>query len=305
MRKKWTKAIKWTLLLAAAALLLFMFFPTWTPSIAGENSISHFEKVNINGADHQIMIRGNDRNNPILLFVHGGPGTSEMPYVRKYQKEWEKDYTIVHYDQRGSGKSYQFGVDYSDLTTDVLVDDLLSLTDYVAKELGQSRVLLAGHSFGTYIGARAAAKAPEKFHAYIGIGQVSDTVESELDGLNYTILQALERGNSKDVDRLEGMRESIQADGMLVPRDLLRKYGGASRLINDNRDYYIGFLASTEYNGLDLIRFILGIEETQEQLLWEEKEHPLPSLVNQLQIPVYCDGAIRLYDVGGSGKAIF
>lgn len=287
MRKKWMMAIKWTIVAAVAALALFVFFPTWTPSIAGENSIARFEKVTINGADHQMMIRGVDRDNPVLLFVHGGPGTSEIPYVRKYQKEWEKDYTIVHYDQRGSGKSYEFGEDYSDLTTDDLVDDLLAMTDFVAEELGQSKVLLAGHSFGTYIGLKAAAKAPEKFHAYIGIGQISDTVESELDGLEYAIFQASEAGEQADVERLESMRESIQAGGVFVPRDLIRKYGGASRLIDDNGDYYIGFLTSTEYNGLDVIRFIKGVGDTQEQLLQEESHYPLPSLVSELRLPVY------------------
>jgi L-proline amide hydrolase len=301
LRKKGLKAIKWTLLSATGLLLLFLFFPTWTPSIAGENSITRFEKVKINGAEHQIMIRGMDRNNPVLLFVHGGPGASEIPYVRKYQREWEKEYTIVHYDQRGSGKSYHFGEDYSDLTTGVLVDDLLSLTDYVAEELGQSKVLLAGHSFGTYIGIKAAAKAPEKFRAYIGIGQVSDTVESELDGLNYAILQAQAEGNTKDANKLEGMRESIETGGVFVPRNLIRKYGGASRLINDNKDYYTGFLTSTEYNGLDVIRYLLGVKETQDQLLKEETEYPLPSLVKQLQLPVYF--VMGQYDYMTSAKA--
>lgn len=120
MRKKLARITKWTLLMLALILVLFMFFPTWTPAIKGENSISLYKQVMINGADHQIMIRGEDKRNPVIIFVHGGPGCSEIPYVRKYQKEWEKHYTIVHYDQRGSGKSYKFNEDYSQLTTDVL-----------------------------------------------------------------------------------------------------------------------------------------------------------------------------------------
>lgn len=64
----------------------------------------------------KILKRGNDRNNPVLIFVHGGPCCSEIPYVRKYQENLEKDFTIVHYDQRGSGKSYEFGEDYSTVT---------------------------------------------------------------------------------------------------------------------------------------------------------------------------------------------
>ncbi len=75
--------------------------------------------------------------NPIVIFVHGGPGCSEIPYVREYQDLLEKNFTIVHYDQRGSGKSYHFFEDYSNLSTGLLVDDLLALTDYVADKFGQ------------------------------------------------------------------------------------------------------------------------------------------------------------------------
>lgn len=301
MRKKLARITKWTLLTLALILVLFMFFPTWTPAIKGENSISLYKQVMINGADHQIMIRGEDKRNPVIIFVHGGPGCSEIPYVRKYQKEWEKHYTIVHYDQRGSGKFYKFNEDYSQLTTDVLVEDLLALTDYVRGELQQSKVLLIGHSFGTYIGTKAAAKAPDKFHAYVGIGQVADSVASEMDGLSYTLSQAAAAGNEKDVQRLEQLRESIETGESYTPRDLVRKYGGAARLIDDNKDYYIGFLTSPEYNGLDVIRYLLGVGATQELLLREEAEHHLPALVDQLELPTYF--VMGQYDYMTSAKA--
>lgn len=92
------------------------------------------------------MIRGRDRNNPVLIFVHGGPCCSEIPYVRKYQKNLENDFTIVHYDQRGSGKSYEFGEDYSTVTIAAHVDDLIALTEYIKEYLGKEQVVLVGHS---------------------------------------------------------------------------------------------------------------------------------------------------------------
>lgn len=140
------------------AIAAGLVFPTWTPRIKGQNSISMLKQVDVNGAGHEVMIRGADRRNPVLIFVHGGPGCSEIPYIREYQDLLEKHFTIVHYDQRGSGKSYHFFEDYSRLSSDLLVDDLLALTDYVAEELKQPKVLLAGHSFGTYIGMKAAAR---------------------------------------------------------------------------------------------------------------------------------------------------
>ncbi|PJN52916.1 hypothetical protein PAEAM_41180 [Paenibacillus sp. GM1FR] len=287
MRKKIRKTLKYSILSIILMVIVALIFPTWTPKIKGENSISMLEQVEINGTGHEVMIRGVDRTNPILIFVHGGPGCSEIPYVRKYQKELEQHFTVVHYDQRGSGKSYHFFEDYSNLTTDVLVDDLLALRDYVSKELGQEKVILIGHSFGTYIGMKAAAKAPTQFHAYIGIGQMANTLQSELESLEYTYEQAKQAGNEDDVKKLELIRSSIEQGKELTPRILLQKYGGAARLIHENRDYISGFLFNPEYNGLDMIRFYSGMFSSQDILLREAFDQNLPDIVDHLEIPTY------------------
>ncbi|CAM4474453.1 alpha/beta fold hydrolase [Paenibacillus xylanexedens] len=287
MRKKIRKTLKYSIFSIILIVIVALIFPTWTPKIKGENSISMLEQVEINGTGHEVMIRGVDRTNPILIFVHGGPGCSEIPYVRKYQKELEQHFTVVHYDQRGSGKSYHFFEDYSNLTTDVLVDDLLALRDYVSKELGQEKVILIGHSFGTYIGMKAAAKAPTQFHAYIGIGQMANTLQSELESLEYTYEQAKQAGNTEDVKKLELIRSSIEQGKELTPRILLQKYGGAARLINENRDYISGFLFNPEYNGLDMIRFYTGMFSSQDILLREAFDQNLPDIVDHLEIPTY------------------
>lgn len=179
--KKIAKLIKFIGAITILLLIVALIFPTWTSQIKGQNSISTLEKVEINGSDHEIMIRGKDKNNPVIIFVHGGPGTSEIPYAQKYQDLLEEKFTVVHYDQRGSGKSYHFFEDYSNLTSDLLVEDLLAMTDYISKRLGKEKAILIGHSYGTYIGMQAANKAPEKYEAYVGIGQMSDTLEGEMD----------------------------------------------------------------------------------------------------------------------------
>ncbi|WP_246120401.1 alpha/beta fold hydrolase [Cohnella terricola] len=287
MKRKIIKIAKVSTLSLVLLVVIGLIFPTWTPRIKGDNSISLLKQIEINGTKQEVMIRGVDRHNPIVIFVHGGPGCSEIPYVRKYQDILEQKFTIVHYDQRGSGKSYHFFEDYSDLSTDLLVDDLLELTDYVQELLGQPKVLLIGHSFGTYIGIKAAAKAPDKFAAYIGIGQVADTISSELDGLNYSIEQATLAGNKQDVERLELLREPIQRGETSTPRDMLRKYGGAARLIDDNRDYYTGFLVHPEYNLLDVIRYLRGVSLSQPPLLQEELDNRITDIVQRLDIPAY------------------
>jgi len=287
MKRKVIQTIKLCLALITLIVAAKLFFPTWTPGISGENSVSILKQIEINGAGHEVMIRGTDTRNPVLLFVHGGPGCSEIPYARKYQSELEKHFTIVHYDQRGSGKSHHFFEDYSNLTADLLVEDLLALTDNVAEMLEQEKVVLVGHSFGTYIGLKAVAKAPDKYAAYVGIGQVADPVVSELDSLAYTLEQARLSGNDKDAERLELLRESISQGKEMTPRSLVRKYGGAARLIDDNRDYYEGFLFGPEYNGMDVIRYLRGVSASQDALLEEERKHKITDLVKQVDLPVF------------------
>jgi len=264
-------------------LLLVLFRPTWTSNIKGDNSISVLEQVKINGTKQQIMIRGRDQNNPVIIYVHGGPSVSEIPYA-KYEDLLEKDFTVVNYDQRGSGKSYHFNEDYSNLTADVLVDDLLELTDYISKRFGKEKVILIGHSYGTYLGTMAAYKAPEKYEAYIGTGQVSNMQESEIDNLNYTISEAKKAGNTEDVKYLEGIAEKIHAGVSAAPRDYVGKYGGATRLIKMSDG---DILLSREYNLLDFIRYNNGVAKTQAQLVKEVFDKPLPKIVTKLDLPFY------------------
>ncbi|MCI0768403.1 alpha/beta hydrolase [Bacillus sp. TL12] len=268
-------------------LAIALFFPTWTPHIKGDSNISTLEQVKINGSNHEIMIRGNDKNNPVIIFVHGGPGCSEIPYADKYQDLLESNFTVVNYDQRASGKSYHFFEDYSNLSSDLLVEDLLAMTDYITERLGKEKVILIGHSYGTYIGMQAAYKAPEKYEAYVGIGQMSDTVESEIDSLNYSINQAQNAGNTEDVLYLQGLTEKIKNGDAFAPRNYVIKYGGGSRLIENPDGDNIGMLFSSEYNLLDVIRYNYGVSYSQNILIKEVLKKPLPTLVTKLKLPCY------------------
>ncbi|SDM92254.1 alpha/beta hydrolase [Bacillus sp. OK048] len=268
-------------------LIIALFSPTWTQHIKGKNSISVLEQVEINGSNHEIMIRGNDKDNPVIIVVHGGPGTPEMPYADQYQDLLETNFTVVHYDQRASGKSYHFFEDYSNLSTDLLVEDLLAITDNISERFGQEKVILMGHSFGTYIATQAAYKAPEKYEAYVGIGQMSDIRESEFDSLSYTIEQAQKAGNKNDVLYLQGLTEKIKNGETVVPRNYVSKYGGSSRLIDDLGDDNISVLFSSEYNLLDVIRYNVGMGYSQKMLLKDLLENPLPSKVTELELPFY------------------
>lgn len=285
--KKLRKVLALVLCGFVVLLLIGLCIPTWTPAISGENSVSTLELVNINGAEHALMIRGNDTNNPLLIFVHGGPGCSEIPYVVKYQNLLERQFTIVQYDQRGSGKSHRFSASYSSLTAGTLVDDLLVLTDYVKARFHKGKVLLVGHSFGTYLAMQAAAQAPENYYAYIGIGQMADTNLSERASLDYCLEQAKAKGDTALIAEMEALREDILSGQALMPRAYIRRYGGTARRIDEGGDYLEGFLLRPEYNLLDVLRYARGVAVSQEALLPPSLQLPLPELVTGLEIPCY------------------
>ena len=287
MKKKITKAIKWFSLISLFLIATGLLIPTWTPKIPGSNSISQLSKIDINHTSLEVMIRGNNRDNPIIIFVHGGPCCSEIPYVTKYQDLLEKDFTIVHYDQRGCGKSYQFDTDYSAVDASIHVDDLLALTEYIEAYLQQDQVILVGHSYGTYIATMAVAQKPELYRSYVGIGQMSNTIESELDSLHKCMKAAEAAGNEADATYLSGLENSItQGDG-ITPREYVRKYGFAARNINENEDYLKGFVFGSEYNLLDMLRFYVASSKYQNSLIMEAIDNPVSDIVTEINVPVY------------------
>ncbi len=264
-----------------------LFRPTWTPKISGEAGISELREVQINNSSLGIMVRGNNRDNPIVLFVHGGPCCSEIPYATKYQDLLERTFTIVHYDQRGSGKSYQFGTDYSKVTASAHADDLIALTKYIEDYLHQEQVILIGHSYGTYIAMMAAAREPNLYSAYVGIGQMSNTIDSELDGLQKCIEAAESAGNKSDAARLRELEASVAQGQGITPREYVRKYGFAARGIDEDEDYLKGFLFGSEYNLLDAIRFYVASGTYQDALIMEALHTPISGLVTEVNVPAY------------------
>lgn len=287
MKRRIIKVVKWLGLLLVVLLVIGLFFPTWTSKIPSEHAISQLRKVDINNTSLEVMIRGNDRNNPVLIFVHGGPCCSEIPYVKKYQNLLEKDFTIVHYDQRGCGKSYTLTKDYSDITATTHVEDLVALTKYIKKYLKKDKVILVGHSYGTYIATQAASKNPELFQLYVGIGQMSDPIESELDNLHRCMEAAQKAGNSEDVSSIKGLESAVSKGESIAPRSYVRKYGFAARNLDENADYLKGFYLGSEYNLLDTIGFYRALAKYQDKLMMETFQNPITELVNEITIPTY------------------
>jgi len=135
------------------------------------NSIAIMDEVVLNGATQSLLIRGENRDNPLLLFLHGGPGNPASVFSHSYQREMEKYFTVVQWDQRGSGKSYG-SIPAESMTKDQFLADTHALIVLLLKRYDKQKLYLIGHSWGSFLGITTAYKYPELIHAYVGTGQM-------------------------------------------------------------------------------------------------------------------------------------
>lgn len=156
--------------LALAFYLVFFATRDRTPGIPGEHSIAVLEDIELGGVPQSVLIRGHDARNPVLLFLHGGPGMPAMYLAHDFQRAMERDFVMVHWDRRGAGKSFAYD---GEQRVSQVVADTLELAELLIRRFGKERVYLVGHSWGSYLGMIAARDNPSLFHAFIGTGQIA------------------------------------------------------------------------------------------------------------------------------------
>jgi pimeloyl-ACP methyl ester carboxylesterase len=157
--------------------------------------------VEIGGARQGLFIKSRDPRLPVLLYLHGG-----MPdyfLTRRHPVGWEELFTVVWWEQRGSGISFRRDAPPESVTTERLIADTHELTDWLRGRFGTDRVYLLAHSGGTFIGIQAAARAPHRYHAYVGVAQMSAQAQSERLAWEHMLGAFRERGDARMVARLE------------------------------------------------------------------------------------------------------
>lgn len=165
--------------------------------------------VEIGGIQQYINIRGENMDNPAILFLHGGPGSPITAMLHGYQYDWEKDFTIVNWDQRSAGKTF-FANDKQavkqTMTFERMLMDAKEVSDYVRKRLNKDKIIILGHSWGSVLGTALVQTYPEDFSAYIGVGQVVNMMENERVGYEAALAAAEDAGNQKDVAALQQLQ---------------------------------------------------------------------------------------------------
>jgi pimeloyl-ACP methyl ester carboxylesterase len=253
------------------------------------------EEVTLGDLNQWIFIRGIDQNNPVLLFLHGGPGAPllGMASARKYDAELIKHFTVVHWDQRGAGKSYNRDIPVESMTLDRFVEDCNELIDYLRKRLRTQKVFLVAHSGGTITGIKTAYRYPEKLHAYVGVAQVVNEYEQHKVSYDFIVEEAEKSG---DVSR----QNAIKAMGpppYESPKKFLEMEGHVSHYGGFMRDKHIwpmlalmsSFLTSPEYSLSEGFRTFRneGFGFTM-NTMWEELRNvDLTQEIRSIQVPIY------------------
>jgi proline iminopeptidase len=189
--------------------------------------------VPINGIRQWISIRGNDLRNPVLLVLHGGPGSPEAPAAWTFQQPWEDYFTVVEWSQRGTDKTYEANTPArmaSGMTAAGMTDDAATLVRYLQQRFHRKKIFLMGHSWGTVLGVMLAQRHPDWFYAYIGVGQVVNTRRGERAGYEFALHEAQAHHNVEAIRQLEAIApypgKTLTIDAIGVRSKWEMYYGG-------------------------------------------------------------------------------
>jgi pimeloyl-ACP methyl ester carboxylesterase len=256
------------------------------------DSISEKIRVQINGVEQGMFIKSRRASHPVLLYLHGG--IPDYFLTKRYPTGLDEDFTVVWWDQRGSGLSYHAGMSPASATVEQLVSDAVEVTHYVRKRFGQEKIYLMGRSGGTFLGIQVAARFPDLYRAYVAVGQMSNQLASERLAYDYMLQRFKNDRNSRMVRKLEAAPVTIEHG---VPAGYLRvrdeaMHGLGVGTMRDMRSVVTGLffpsLRNREYTLGEKINLWRGKAAMGVSSMWTEVlATDLAEHVPRVGIPVY------------------
>jgi pimeloyl-ACP methyl ester carboxylesterase len=292
-------ALRGTALLVSTAALLVLAValvrPATTDPILGADgerlpgSIAEFATVDIGGDDQTMLIRGQDADDPVVLFLAGGPGGSELGAMSQYAHPLEQDFVVVTWDQLGTGRSTGQFDPQDTLSLDRAVSDTMAVTEYLQDRFDEDRIYLVGNSYGTFLGVRAAERRPDLYAAFVGTGQMVSVVETDRMFYEDALAHAAETGDT-------ALTATLLANGEPPYDDLL----DMAPLVASEHEWndYTGIdgfpgrreptdnLFVTEYSLMDQVRSMANLLDTYVTLYPELYDVDLRD-TTRLEVPVY------------------
>ncbi len=257
-----------------------------TPPIAGDDgralpgSVASLERVRLGGVEQAILVRGRDRTRPVVLFLHGGPGMPAMFLAHAWQRPLERDFLMVQWDRRGTGKS-RGGVPEGSLTVRRVLDDLHELVALLRARFGQRRILLVGHSWGTYLGLLAVRERPDDYLAFVGTGQMAGTereiVAARREGL---VARAIAAGDYTRAGRIADPRAPPTED------DLFR-LGGELASATSIWPIVSTGLHAPEYDLCDVLALKRAADRVNRDMRYDVDPPPEDGDIARVDVPVF------------------
>jgi len=264
--------------------------------------------LSINDARQFISIRGKDINKPVLLFLHGGPGAALTTFFQQYNRELEKDFVVVCWDQRGAGKSFQKNTAGKNLTVTQLINDARVLLDYLRDRFNQDKIYLVGHSWGARLGMYLVRMYPWKIAGYIGAGQEVAAYEGERQSYQFTLRKAKETNNKKAVSELEAIGAPQNSHylnmyktgfgGIVIQKKWLLKLGGERYHKTSYRDWISKMISGYHFNIFQLIRWSKASASTAGTMVHDSafNRFDLRIDIPAVQVPVYFVSGVADYN---------
>ena len=253
----------------------------YTAQYDSPGSIASLEAATLAGTKQWILIRGTNINNPLLLFLHGGPGMPTMYLAHDFQRELERDFIVVQWDRRGAGKSFDVGASAGKISVSQEISDSLELIDQLCARFHQPKVYLVGFSYGSYLGILVAQRAPERLHAYVGIGQVACSEQQRREIQNAWIREQAEQHHN------QALLEQIDANKPLDREKWLFKYGGEIHSATTWWPLLWSGLRSPEYTWEDVANVKRGVDFSGRNLRYDVIDGSIMDNLSAVQIPVY------------------
>ncbi|MEZ4701282.1 MAG: alpha/beta hydrolase [Rhodothermales bacterium] len=266
---------------------------TQLTKISTPGGIDLLGNVPLGEEEQWVLIRGQKQTNPVLLYLHGGPGSFVIPRARDFGLPLEEDFVVVYWDQRGSGKSYRPGLSAESMDIERFIADTHELVEVLKRRFNVPKIYLAGNSWGSALGMLVAERYPESFYAFVGTGQLVNTARSEALSYEFTLREARNTSNREAIRELEEMGPPPwDYRTMNKQRKWLRRFGGTIYKEREApgsflSDFMGRMLLSPEYTLLEILE-ISSDPNFAVRTLWDDLgQINLFEDVPRVNVPVY------------------
>jgi len=280
---RWARVVGWGLASAVLLILLVLWVDRpHTPSIDGPDPVAELFTAEIGGVPQSLLIRGQDRSAPPVLFLHGGPGMPTSFLAHTFQQPLEEHFVVIHWDQRGAGRSWREDLDPDEMRVSRFLEDADEVLDLIMLRVNPRPVILVGHSWGSYLGTLLVRRHPERIRAYVGVGQVvlpgAQAWSHQREWLRGV---SMERG---DVEALEMLEEGSQQ----AAQELVFRFGGGVAASDGYWPLIKAALLAPEYTLRDVVNLTKSSSFASRHMRYDVEEgRSLLQAVKAYPVPVW------------------